>query len=46
MPPDGFRGFAGYNGGKRFSGSLLHLTQASEVGEQALAGLRADAGNQ
>ena len=45
MPPDGFGGFAGDYGGERFGGGLLHVTQAAEVGEQALAGLRAYAGD-
>ena len=45
MPPDGFGGFAADHGGERFRRGLLHIAQAAEVGEQALAGLRADAGN-
>jgi len=43
--PDGFGGFAGDDGGEGIWRGLLHVAQAAEVGEQALAGLRADAGN-
>lgn len=45
VPPDGFGGFGRDDGGEGFSGGLLHIAQAAEVGKQALAGLRADAGN-
>ena len=45
MQPDGFGGFARDYGGQRFGRGLLHIAQAAEVGEQALAGLRAYAGN-
>ena len=45
MPPDGFGGFAGDDGGEGFGGGLLHVAEAAEVGEQALAGLRAYAGD-
>ena len=45
MPPDGFGGFARDYGGEGFGGGLLDVAQAAEVGEQALAGLRADAGD-
>ena len=37
VPPDGFGGFAGNDGGERLGRSLLHVAQAAEVGEQALA---------
>jgi hypothetical protein len=43
--PDGFRGFAGDDGGERIGRGLLHVAQAAEVREKALAGLRANAGN-
>lgn len=45
VPPDGLRSFAGDDGGERFGSGLLDVAQAAEVGEQALAGLRAYAGN-
>ena len=45
MPPDGLGGFAGDYGGERFGGGLPHVAEAAEVGEQALAGLRAYAGD-
>jgi hypothetical protein len=44
MPPDGFSGLARHNGRERLSGGLLHIAQASEMGEQALASLGAYAG--
>ena len=31
MPPDGFGGFAGDDGGEGFRGSLLHVAEAAEV---------------
>ena len=43
--PDGFGGFAIDDGGERFGRGLLNVAQAAEVREQALAGLRAHAGN-
>ena len=45
MPPDGFGGFSWDYGGEGFGGGLLDVAEAAEVGEQALAGLRADAGD-
>ena len=45
VPPDGLGGFAGDDGGERLRRGLLHIAQAAEVREKALAGLRADAGN-
>ncbi len=45
MPPDRFGSLARHNSGKGFSCGLLHVAQAAEVGKQALASLRADAGN-
>jgi len=45
MTPDGFGGFAGDYGGQGLGGGLLHVAEAAEVGEQALAGLRAYAGD-
>ncbi len=45
MIEDGVRGFAGDDGGEGFGGGLLDVAEAAEVGEQALAGLRADAGD-
>ena len=41
--PNGFGGFARDNSGERFGCSLLHVAQAAEVSEEALAGLRTDA---
>jgi hypothetical protein len=45
MPPDGLGSFARDDGGKGFCSCLLHIAQAAEVSEQALPGLRTDAGN-
>jgi hypothetical protein len=45
VAPDGFGGFAGDYGGQGVGGGLLDVAEASEVGEQALAGLTADAGD-
>ena len=45
MPPDGFGDFVRHDGGEGLGGGLLHLAQAAEVSEKALAGLRADTGN-
>jgi len=43
--PDGLGGFAGDDGGEGLGGCLLHIAQAAEVSEQALAGLRANTGD-
>ena len=43
--PDGVGGFAGDDGGEGFGGGVLDVAEGAEVGEEALAGLRADAGN-
>jgi hypothetical protein len=43
--PDSFGSFARHHGGQGFGGGLLHVAQAAEVSEQALAGLGAYAGN-
>ena len=45
VPPDGLSRLARDNGGEGFGGSLLHVAQAAEVSQEALAGLRADAGD-
>ena len=45
VPPDGFGGFAGDDGGEGFGGGLLDVAEAAEVGDEALAGLGADAGD-
>ena len=45
VPPNGLRRFAGDYGGQRLGSGLLHVAEAAEVREQALAGLRADAGD-
>ena len=45
VAPDGFGGFAGDYGGEGVGGGLLHVAEAAEVGEQALAGLVAYAGD-
>jgi hypothetical protein len=45
MTPDGFGGFARDYGGQGLRGCLLHVAKASEVREQALAGLRANTGD-
>ena len=45
VPPDGFGGFARNYCGQGIGGGLLHVAQAAEVGEQALACLLSDAGN-
>ena len=43
--PDGGGGFARQDGGEGFGGGVLNVAQGAEVGEQTLAGLRADAGD-
>ncbi len=43
--PDCLGSFAGDDGGERIGRGLLDVAQAAEVRKQALAGLRADAGN-
>jgi hypothetical protein len=45
MPPDGLGGFVGEDGGEGFGGGVLDVAEGAEVGEEALAGLGADAGN-
>ena len=45
MPPDGLGRFAGDDGGEGFRCGLLDVALAAEVSEEALAGLRADAGD-
>src|SRR5580692_846244 len=45
MPPDGVCSFAADDGGEGFRRGLLHFAQAAKVNQEALAGLRADAGN-
>jgi len=45
MTPNGLSGFAGDDCGERNSRGLLYVAQAAEVGQQALAGLLADAGD-
>lgn len=45
VPPDGFGGFLGDYGGEGVGGGLLYVAEAAEVGEEALAGLGAYAGN-
>ena len=45
VPPDGFGGFAGDDGGEGLRRGLLDVAEAAKVGEEALAGLRADAGD-
>lgn len=45
VPPDGFGGFAGDYGGEGFGGGLPDVAEAAEVGDEALAGLRAYAGD-
>jgi len=43
VTPDGFSGFSGDYGGEGIDGGLLYVAQTSEVGEQTLAGLLANA---
>ena len=45
VAPDGFGGFAGDYGGEGFGGGLLDVAEAAEVGDEALAGLLAYAGD-
>lgn len=45
VPPDGFGGFAGDDGGEGLGGGLLNVAKAAEVGDETLAGLGADAGD-
>jgi len=45
VPPDGFGGFAGDDGGEGLGGGLLNVAEAAEVGDQTLASLGADAGD-
>jgi hypothetical protein len=45
VAPDGFGGLAGDYGGQGLGGGLLNIAEAAEVGEEALAGLGAYAGN-
>ena len=42
---DGLGGFAVDDGAQGFCGGVLDVAQGAEVGEEALAGLRADAGD-
>ena len=45
VPPDGFGGFARDDCSQGIGGSLLHIAQAPEMGEQALPCLLPNAGN-
>jgi hypothetical protein len=45
VTPDGFGGLAGDYGGEGFGGGLLNVAEAAEVGQEALAGLGAYAGD-